>query len=45
MQAAALAPERPSPSIEESVVEIEAETVAMKPASREEQARVSCGRI
>lgn len=40
MQAAALAPERPSPSIEESVMEVEAETVGLKPLSREEQARV-----
>jgi hypothetical protein len=42
VQAAALAPERPA-SVEDSAVvqEIEAETVALKPSSREEQARVS----
>jgi hypothetical protein len=40
VQAAALAPERPV-SLEESAKEIEAETVALKPPSREEQARVS----
>ena len=39
-----MAPERPSsPSIEESVVEVEAETVGLKPSSREEQARVCTG--
>lgn len=38
VQAAALA-ERPA-SLEESAKEIEAETVALKPSSREEQARV-----